>query len=271
MNDEGRWFSRLLAHASGWCPFIPRCRSVLESFMRCSLRLLLSAFVAFGLMMPSVSRGDEPPATLLGLPLVFRDDFESGNLDRWEPSEPKAWKIDIQNGNKVGSQFQHLVTKTPVRSPFNRSVAKDVIVWNCVLDVKLQSTARDYPHRSLCLFFGYQDPAHLYYVHLGQKTDDHANQIFIVNNEPRKKISTKTTEGTKWDNEWHHARVVREVESGKIEVFFDDMNVPVMTAVDKTFAWGQVGIGSFDDTGHFDDVLVYGTKVARPAAATKQN
>ena len=233
--------------------------------MRCSLRLLLSAFVAFGLMMPSVLRCEEPPATLLGLPLVFREDFESGNLDRWEPSEPKAWKIDVRNGNKVGSQFQHIVTKTPVRSPFNRSVVKDVIVGDCVLDVKLQSTARDYPHRSLCLFFGYQDPAHLYYVHLGQKTDDHANQIFIVNNEPRTKISTTTTEGTKWDNEWHHARVVREVESGKIEVFFDDMKEPVMTAVDKTFTWGQVGIGSFDDTGHFDDVLVYGTQVARPA------
>jgi len=232
--------------------------------MRRSPWLLLSAIVAFGPMVTSVSQADEPPAMLLGLPLVFREDFESGNLDRWEPSDSKAWKIEVQNGNKVGSQFQHIVTKTPVRSPFNRSVVKDVIVGSCVLDVKLQSTARDYPHRSLCLFFGYQDPAHLYYVHLGQKTDDHANQIFIVNNEPRKKISTKTTEGTKWDGEWHHARVVRNVDSGKIEVFFDDMKEPVMTAVDKTFTWGRVGIGSFDDMGNFDDVLVYGTKVKRP-------
>ena len=235
--------------------------------MRSSLWLMLTAVVMVELVAPSVSQCDEPPATLLGLPLVFREDFESSNLDRWEPSDAKAWKIDVQNGNKVGSQFQHIVTKTPVRSPFNRSVAKDVIVGNCVLDVKLQSTARDYPHRSLCLFFGYQDPAHLYYVHLGQKTDDHANQIFIVNNEPRKKISAKTTEGTPWDNQWHHARVVRDVESGKIAVFFDDMKTPAMTAVDQTFTWGQVGIGSFDDTGNFDDVLIYGTKVERPAAA----
>ncbi len=210
---------------------------------------------------------EEPPARLLDLPLVFRDDFETGDpATRWEPSDPKAWKLTEQNGNKVWSQFQHIVTPTPVRSPFNRSVAKDVVVGSCVLDVKLQSTARDYPHRSLCLFLGYQDPAHMYYVHLGQKTDDHANQIFIVNNEPRKKISTKTTEGTKWDGEWHHVRVVRDVGSGKIDVFFDDMKEPVMTAVDKTFAWGQVGIGSFDDTGNFDNVLVYGEKVQRPAA-----
>ena len=107
----------------------------------------------------------------------------------------------------------------------------------------------------------------MYYVHLGQKTDDHANQIFIVNNEPRKKISTKTTEGTKWDNQWHHVRVVRDVDSGKIEVFFDNMTEPVMTAVDQTFKWGQIGIGSFDDTGNFDNVRVYGKKVEKPSEA----
>lgn len=223
----------------------------------------------FGLCLvaaPGFCRAAEPAPDLLGFPLVLHDDFETGDpATRWEASNPKAWKLVEQDGNKVWSQFQHLVTETPVRSPFNRSVAKDVVVGSCVLDVRLQSTARDYPHRSLCLFFGYQDPAHMYYVHLGQKTDDHANQIFIVNNEPRKKISTRTTPGTPWDNQWHHVRVVRNVETGSIEVFFDDLEHPVMTAVDKTFTWGQVGIGSFDDTGNFDNVLVYGQRVSRPA------
>ncbi len=38
-----------------------------------------------------------------------------------------------------------------------------------------------------------------------------------------------------------------------------------MTAVDKTFTWGRVGIGSFDDTGNFDNILVYGNVVKPPA------
>ena len=93
-------------------------------------------------------RAEEPAAKLNNLPLVFRDDFETGDpATRWEASDPKAWKLVEQNGNKVWSQFQHIVTKTPVRSPFNRSVAKDVVVGSCVLDAKLQSTARDYPDR----------------------------------------------------------------------------------------------------------------------------
>ena len=94
----------------------------------CSTCSLL--FLASSLAVPAA----EPPATLRGLPLVFHDDFESGDpATRWQPSDPKAWKLLEQNGNKVWSQFQHIVTKTPVRSPFNRSVAKDVVVGNCVL------------------------------------------------------------------------------------------------------------------------------------------
>ena len=34
-----------------------------------------------------------------------------------------------------------------------------------------------------------------------------------------------------------------------------------MTAVDKTFSWGQVGLGSFDDTGNCDEVYLFGDAV----------
>ncbi|MCI0683118.1 MAG: hypothetical protein L0Y71_13535 [Gemmataceae bacterium] len=43
-------------------------------------------------------------------------------------------------------------------------------------------------------------------------------------------------------------------------VYFDDMKTPIMTAADRTLAWGRVGIGSFDDSGNWADVKVYGTK-----------
>ncbi|MGE5195176.1 MAG: hypothetical protein ACM3U2_22005 [Deltaproteobacteria bacterium] len=218
----------------------------------------------------ATSDGKPPAREMQGLPLAFFDNFDSENAARWEPSDPKAWKIIEQNGNGLYSQFQQSQVKTPVRSPFNRALVKDLVIGDFVLDVKLQSTIKDYDHRDMCLFFGFQDQAHLYYVHFGKKADDHANQIFIVNNEPRKKISATSTAGTPWTDGWHHARVVRMIESGTIEVFFDDMQKPVMTATDKTFLWGQVGIGTFDDTGNFDDVIVYGKKVERPKAQTNK-
>jgi hypothetical protein len=234
---------------------------------------LLASITALSAEVPLIAgegdlSGRKPEKELLGFPLAFFDDFESG-ADRWEQSDPRAWKVVDLNGNHVYSQFQKSDVRTPVRSPFNRALVKDIVVEDFVIDLRLQSTVKDYGHRDLCLFFGFQDPAHLYYVHLGKQADDHANQIFIVNNEPRKKISTETTPGTNWTDNWHHARVVRKVDSGVIDVYFDDMQKPVMRAVDKTFPWGQIGVGSFDDTGNFDDVALYGRKIPRPATNPK--
>lgn len=220
---------------------------------------------------PAFAQEAKPPAEEMnGLPLVFFEDFEDGKADGWEPTDPKAWRIKTEKGpngveNTVYDQFVRKSNFTPpVRSPYNRALRKDVYVGSFVMDVKFKSTIKDYPHRDLCLFFGYQDDGHLHYVHFGKKTDDHANQIFIVNGKPRTKISTKTTDGTQWTDEWHRARIVRDVKSGSIEVYFDNMETPVMTAKDTTFTWGRVGIGSFDDAGWFDDVTLWGEVVEPP-------
>lgn len=204
----------------------------------------------------------------IALPTLFEEDFEKG-ADRWSPSDEKAWKIvdTIQGKGKAYSLFKPCDFKPPHRSPTRFALVKDLYVSDFQLDVKAFSTIKDYNHRDLCLFFGYQDPGHHYYVHLAKKTDDRANQIFIVDGKDRAKISTKTTPGTEWGDSWHNLRITRYVHSGEIAVFFDDMKTPVMTANDKTFTWGQVGIGSFDDLGDFDDVKVSGTKVERPATA----
>jgi hypothetical protein len=98
-------------------------------------------------------------------------------------------------------------------------------------------------------------------VHLGNQADDHANQIFIVNDAPRVKISLTSTSGTNWTDNWHTVRVVRKPADGTIEIYFDDMAKPVMTAKDKTFVHGRIGVGTFDDTCEWDDIVVRGVKV----------
>ena len=42
---------------------------------------------------------------------------------------------------------------------------------------------------------------------------------------------------------------------------FDDIKSPIMTATDKTFQRGHIGVGSFDDTGNWDDVVLRGRTV----------
>lgn len=194
---------------------------------------------------------------------LYKTSFEDG-ADDWEPTDASAWKVKETDSGHVFSQFKKRSEyEPPHRSPYNRALLKEVVVSDFQIDVQVLSTHEDYGHRDVCLFFGYQDPAHFYYVHLGKQMDPHANQIFIVNESDRTKISTKTTEGTDWDDQWHHVRIVRDVESGSIEVFFDDMDEPVMTAKDKTFTWGRVGLGSFDDTGDWDEFELKGVKVEK--------
>jgi hypothetical protein len=188
--------------------------------------------------------------------VVFADDFETDPFPRWEPATKAAWAWETTARSKVFELVKNVPLTESVRAPFNRNLVKKVVVGDFQLDVDLRSTSRAYPNQSLCLFFGFQDAAHMYYVHFGRRTSDTSNQVFIVNGEDRTPISTKTTSGTAWDDGWHHARIVRRAESGTIEVYFDDMRTPAMAAVDTTFIRGRVGIGSFDDTGQFDNVVV---------------
>jgi hypothetical protein len=214
---------------------------------------ILVAFVVTFAVANTALSGDKK------LPLVFEDDFEKG-AERWRPTDAKAWKIVKTDQGSVYSQFQLSKYKTPHRSPFNISLIKDVKVTDFIYEAKAKSLGKDVPHRDMCLFFGYQDPAHFYYVHMAKAMDDHANQIFIVNGADRVKISTRTSKGTPWDDQWHSVKVVRTIADGGIAIYWDDMKTPIMTATDKTFTWGQVGLGSFDDAGNWDDVKLYGKR-----------
>jgi hypothetical protein len=215
----------------------------------------------FALLALGLSGADDPKPKAAGdLPLVLEADFEKGDLASWELTDPKAWRIADLDGNHVLEQHAASQYEPKVRSPFNIALAKGPDVGDFVLDVKVQSTARDYGHRDVCLFFGHQDPGHFYYVHLGKEADPHAHSIFLVNGEPRVSIAEDRTKGTPWTHAWHRARVVRRAETGLIQVFFDDMDKPIMTAHDRTFAHGRIGVGTFDDTGRFDELRVWGER-----------
>ena len=194
------------------------------------------------------------------LPLVYKEDF-SKDASAWQPTDDTKWKLTTVDGNQVYELLGVSKYKPPFRSPHSISLLKDRIVGSFVLTARIQTTQTSRGHRDLCFFFGYQDPAHFYYLHLGEKPDPNSSQIFIVNQAARKNLIL-TKEGIPWkDGHWHQLKIVRDVDSGKIDVFFDDMKAPVKSAVDKTFTWGQIGIGSFDDKGYFDDIVLRGLEI----------
>ena len=226
------------------------------------VRLILTLAVACVLL---------PTDSLLGaeqserLPRLCSDDFEQG-ADRWAPTDASAWKIKQLDGNKVYNQFKNSKYTPPHRSPLNISLLKGVVVGDFVLKVKVLSTdVQGGGHRDMCLFFGWQDPANFYYVHLGQRPDPNSCQVLIVDDAPRKMITKNKSPGTPWDDDWHQVKIVRRTADGTIEIYFDDMQKPMLTAEDKTFTWGQIGLGSFDNHGYWDDLELHGERVERPA------
>ncbi len=190
--------------------------------------------------------------------LIYSQDFESPQaINDFEMTDANAWKISKGKTGNALELFGKSDYRAKVRSPFNIAVIKDMVVGDFVFETELNQTGKEYGHRDLCLFFGVNSPTNFYYVHIASKADDHANNIFIVNDEPRKKIGIKTTSGTDWGdtNSWHKVRIEREDAS--IKVYFDDSKTPIMEAEDIHFTEGSIGIGSFDDTGKFDNIKIW--------------
>jgi hypothetical protein len=229
----------------------------------------MNALLRIAVLTLTVSAGTDLVAADRELPVLIAEDFERG-VDRWQTTDPAGaspvWKLI-----EVGKPGNHALRVTgtskyqpPHRSPHSIALLKDIVVGDFELSARVQETnVNAGPHRDLCIFWGYQDPSHFYYVHFGAQADPHACQIFIVNDAPRKMITVDQAKGTPWTEDWHDVKVVHRVDDGSISVYFDDMEKPFMTASDKTFAWGQVGVGTFDDHGNFDDITLRGVRVEK--------
>lgn len=197
--------------------------------------------------------------------LKYQQDFKTAeSLKDFVFTDPNAWRHAVEKDDGRGSMelFGKSKYKYKVRSPLNISLVKDKKFGSFVLEADLKQTGKEYGHRDMCLFWGFQDPSHFYYVHISSTSDAHAHQIFIVNNKPRTKITTEGTKGHKWSSKpWHKVRIVRDIESGKIEIYVNDLVKPIMKANDKTFGAGYLGFGSFDDTGKISKVGIWAKDV----------
>lgn len=197
--------------------------------------------------------------------VLFETTFENDDaLEAFVFANPGGWRLTEAETDRALELVDGDDYTPPHRSPRRIALLADRQFGDVVMDVTLEQTGREYGHRDLCLFFGFRDPGHFYYVHLATKPDDHAHQVFIVNGAARTKISRMTSDGIAWgDGERHHVRLERRVRDGAIRVFFDDMTTPIMEAEDTTFLSGHVGFGSFDDVGRIYDVTLRGSAQTR--------
>lgn len=186
-----------------------------------------------------------------------KDLGSNGNLP-WEFEQPDLWEIDGSTLilKKTG-QFLEKIRRPSAIAYLDMKLKHDFS-----FSAQVKCTDGLESGRDVVLVFNYQSPQKYYYAHLSNdNTIMPHNGIFIVDGADRRRIDTPGLSNpppTRMnDMLWHDARVDRNNVTGSIEVFVDDMQTPLMKAIDHTFLSGKIGFGSFDNTGEIRNIEVY--------------
>ena len=220
--------------------------------------VVIAALAAAVVFLPTGCRPNEP-----GLSLLAECDFENGSTAGWQPNDPAHWR---GVGDKESTVYELTAAGEPgqVRAPTSWSLwtGHDVASFEFSGRVRCHTDPAT-KVRDMCVFFHYQDPEHFYYVHFAGSSDEVHNIIGLVDGADRVKINAEPA-GTSvfrlTDRGWHTFKVVCDAQSGEIRAYLDDMTEPILTARDRTLGHGLVGVGSFDDTGTFDDLKLRGAR-----------
>jgi len=183
-------------------------------------------------------------------------DFEDRDLSKWILPKAPDWQIAAQAGNR----FLRLARGGEIgqpRRPLQFALHRDLCLSDFDLRVKVKRTGQS---KSLLIAFGYQDTLHFYYAHISSDHGGHAvhNGLFKVDGGERFRIGGHGSAPVLPGTDWQEVRLVRRVATGEMVLFAGGDPEPRFAHVDTSFRWGRAGVGSFNETGDFDDFRVEG-------------
>lgn len=178
----------------------------------------------------------------------------------WKFADATAWKWQAAPTGKELILLKQNAYKPPYRSPINLTWFQSREWSHFSLTLECQLSRFDEGNNDLCIAFAGSGADQFYYIHLGEKADTPHHQIHLVEHADRRPITTFRSSGTPWEKDtWHKLKIVRNIDTGDIAVWFDNSPTPLLAARDKTFTWGKIALGSFDDEGRFRNVRIRGT------------
>lgn len=184
-------------------------------------------------------------------PTYFSDDFEDGDAIGWLPRNSDRWSVVQDEGD-----FSYYLNTSDYEGELDDRLGEyTIIANNNFTDFQFSCMAKaseDFNVSEAADFdivFGYQNDYNYYYVMFNQKED--FTNIFKIVNSQRFTIATFYGSLLK-DNLYHHIKIVRDGDI--ISVCFD--GTEIMKGYDTTYSTGKIGLGSFNDSAFFDDVLI---------------
>lgn len=167
-------------------------------------------------------------------------------------TDPAAWRWSDAGGTPSLELFTQSQYEPPYRSPINIALLPVEPPADYVLELEAMQTGPEYPHRDLILVFGWQSRSRFCYAHLGAQPDENSQNIFLVDEAPRRPMAPVGTQSIDWGQDaWHTLRL--ECRGGRARVWFDGR---LVLQADGLPLAGRAGFGSFDDTGRFRNVRI---------------
>ena len=179
------------------------------------------------------------------------DCADAADLRRFSFTDAAAWRHCEEDGGCL-ELYRQSDYRPPHRSPLNLALLQGHEFGDFDLSVQARQTGREYPHRDLVVVFAHRDAAHFCYAHLASAADESAHHVQLVDGADRRPVTTARSAGVAWGDGWHELRIRRRGEH--VTVWFDG-GEPVLQA--RAPEWrGEVGLGSFDDTGRFRSLRI---------------
>ena len=169
----------------------------------------------------------------------------------WEFQNPDSWVVAdgvlrLETPGQPGG---------PIRKPAEWAILRGEHFGDVTVEAQVRADAPvSRMGRDVLIFFGYQSPIRFYYAHLSNETTPPHNGVFLVNDADRLRMDDGTATPRLMDDQWHTARLERDVQTGSIRVYLDD--VLTLQATDPTLRSGRIGFGSFDDPAAFREIRV---------------
>lgn len=198
--------------------------------------------------------------------------------DNWVFRTPELWRI-AREGDRRFLQMA-IPPERPmlpgVRRPQEYALYAPYQFRSFSLSIRVRvDRAPSVLRRDAVVIFGWQDDTHFYYAHLSGLTDEWHNALVRVDGQTCVSLIPPASRPppTLTDTAWHKVDILRDVNAGTIEVYvdaYDETARPVFRAADRTYEWGRIGIGSFDDHASFASMKIEGEAraTARPQIGT---
>ncbi|MEM6393969.1 MAG: hypothetical protein AAF797_14460 [Planctomycetota bacterium] len=188
------------------------------------------------------------------------------NPSDWRLEPAESWRWSQADGDATRNVLTLHRPGPPKTQPVRRiaSIALyEPAVWSqATLDLEVRSlepAARK--GADVCIVLGYRDDTHYIYIHLSNDADGRTHNVIMqVDGDTRRVIHTPAHPEPRLGEGWQRVRVVFD-DAGRIAVYMDDLEAPLMTAETGRPLTGRIGVGSFNDRAAFAGFTVTGERV----------